>query len=208
MPDQLDVSPTQGNLLQLQDKLERVRSGRDLLDRKREVLVQELMSTLDRAEAVEEKAREQFRAAHDAIRQARMRMGTDQVRWISLAPTAEVETEVRTRSIMGARVPVVRINAELRSLPYGPGGTSAALDEARERWLDLLHLLEEMIETLTTVWRLAMELRKTQRRVNALESRIIPQYQHTVDYIEQVLAEENREDIVRAKKVKQMHQEE
>jgi V/A-type H+-transporting ATPase subunit D len=201
----LDVAPTRGNLLRLQDNLERIRNGHDLLDRKREVLLQELTNRIAEAEALEQKAREQFQAAYDAMRRARMRMGTDRVRWISLRPTADVQTDVQTRSIMGARVPVVQVDIAPHARPYGPGGTSATLDEARERWLELVRSLGELVESTTTVWRLARELRKTQRRVNALENIIIPRYENTVSSIEQALEEEAREEIVHAKKVKELH---
>lgn len=204
MADRLDVSPTRGNLLQVQAQLEQLQSGHKLLDRKQEVLVQKLLEQLADAEAVEAEMRDRFRVAHKAIRRARMRMGSARLRWLSLTPTARIEAKMHQTSIMGARVPVVRVDIRPRQLPYGLGDTSPALDEARERWLEVLQLLGELTEKVTTVWRLAIELRKTQRRVNALESIIIPQYQDTLTYIEQVLEEENREDIIRAKKVKAM----
>lgn len=208
MTDLLDVPPTRGNLLRLRDDLEQIRDGHDLLDRKREVLVQELFDMIADAEAVQEEARERFRAAHDAIRNARMHMGVERLRWISLAPAAEVEVQVRPHSIMGVTVPIVTVDVEPLPLPYGPGDTSVALDEARERWLEVAQLLGELAETVITVWRLATELRKTQRRVNALEEVIIPRYEATVAVIEQTLEEEEREGIVHAKKVKALHQSE
>lgn len=207
MADRLDVSPTQGNLLRLQEELEQIRRGHDLLDRKQEILIQKLMEMITEAEGVEEEAQDRFRAAHEAMRKARMRMGTDRLRWISLASGVEISTKVRTRSIMGARVPVVQVDIKSQDLPYGLGDTTAALDEARERWLEVARLLGRLTEMTITVWRLAMELRKTHRRVNALESTMIPQYENTVSYIEQVLEEEDREDIVRAKKVKALRAE-
>ncbi len=207
MADRLDVSPTQGNLLRLQEELEQIRRGHDLLDRKQEVLIQKLMEMITEAEAVEEEAQDRFQAAHEAMRKARMRMGADRLRWISLASGVEISTKVRTRSIMGARVPVVQVDIKPQDLPYGLGDTTAALDEARERWLEVARLLGQLTEMTITVWRLAMELRKTHRRVNALESTMIPQYENAVSYIEQVLEEEDREDIVRAKKVKALRAE-
>lgn len=200
----LDVAPTRGNLLRLQGNLARIRSAHELLDRKREVLLQELMNRLQAAEAVEERARAQFQAAYAATRRARMSMGSDRLRWISLRPTATVDLHLQLRSIMGVRVPLVQIDVSPHGLPYGPGDTSVALDAARERWLEVLRLLDELVEVTTTVWRLARELRKTRRRVNALENVIIPRYEKTVSSIEQVLEEEDREDIIHAKKVKEL----
>jgi V/A-type H+/Na+-transporting ATPase subunit D len=77
--------------------------------------------------------------------------------------------------------------------------------EARKRWLEVLDFLGRLAETTVTVWRLAMEVHKTQRRVNALEDIIIPRYGTTIRYIEGALEEEEREEIVYAKKVKELH---
>lgn len=206
MSDQMNVAPTQGNLLRLQDELEQVQNGHDLLDRKREVLIQRLIEALAEAERVKQEARERFRTAHNALRRARMRMGTRRVQEITLNPTAEVAVQVDTRSIMGARVPVIHIEVKPDDPPYGPGDTSATLDRARQLWLELLEYLRELAEKVATVWRLALELRKTQRRVNALETIIIPQYKNSISAIEQTLAEAGREDIIRTKKIKARHQ--
>jgi V/A-type H+-transporting ATPase subunit D len=69
-----------------------------------------------------------------------------------------------------------------------------------------LQFLAGASETFTSVWRLAMELRKIQRQVNALESTIIPRYRNTIDHIEERLEEEEREAVVHAKKVKEMQE--
>lgn len=200
----LNVNPTRGNLLRLKDELEGIRTRHELLDRKREVLVQELMTRLDKAKKLQNENLEQFRAAHEAIQIARMRMGSDRIKWISLAPAARIELHVRIRTIMGLRVPVVNMDVQPISPPYGLSDTSAALDEAREQWMEVIRFLARACETYTSVWRLAMELRKTQRQVNALESTLMPRYRNTIGFIEERLEEEEREDIVHAKKVHEM----
>lgn len=205
MAEKLDVSPTRGNLLRLQDDLERIREGHDLLDRKREVLTRELLDMMADALSLEREAQKRLEAAHQAIQEARMRMGVNRIRWLSLAPSARTTVQVGSRTIMGVTASLVDVEIERLPLPYGSGDTSVALDEARERWLDVARLLGELVETTVTVWRLATELRKTQRRVNALEENIIPRYQATVDHIADTLEEEEREEIVHAKKVKEMH---
>lgn len=203
-----NVSPTRGNLLRLKDEFKGVRSRHELLDRKREVLIQELMSRLDAATRLEQQSREYFRAAHEAIQLARMRMGSDRIERISLSPTVGYNADVTVGTIMGLKIPSVNIEIQSSDTPpYGLGDTSAALDEAREKWIDVLHFLADASEVYTSVWRLAMELRKTQRQVNALESTIIPRYRTTIRRIENRLEEEEREEIVHARKVKEMRQE-
>ncbi|MFP4350893.1 MAG: V-type ATP synthase subunit D [Thermodesulfobacteriota bacterium] len=205
MADLLNVNPTRGTLLRLKDELKGVRTRHDLLDRKREVLIQELMSRLEKAEDLEQESRDYFQAAHQAIQKARMRMGSDRIDWISLSPTVRFDVDVSARTIMGLKIPSVEIDIQSSDTPpYGVSDTSAALDEAREKWMAVLRFLADASDIFTSVWRLAMELRKTQRQVNALESTLIPRYRNTIRHIESRLEEEEREEIVIAKKVKEM----
>jgi len=206
MAHKLDVSPTRGNLLRLRDELERIRIGHDLLDRKREVLTQELLSMLADAELAEQEARDRFRAAYEALNEARMDIGLDRLRWISLAQSPEIKVSVRSRSVMGVMAALVEVDVEALPVPYGPGDTTVSLDEAHRRWLQAARLLGRLAEATVTVWRLATELRGTQRTVNALEDVTIPRYETTIAYISDALDEKEREEIVHAKKVKQLHQ--
>jgi V/A-type H+-transporting ATPase subunit D len=206
MPDVLDVSPTRGNLLRLQDKLTQLREGRDLLDRKREVLMRALLDRFADAESAEQEARERFEDAYAAIHEARMDIGVDRLRWISLAPSAEVRVSVRNRSIMGVIAALVDVDVETLPIPYGPGDTDVSMDRAHQQWLHVAHLLGRLAETTVTVWRLAIELRRTQRRVNALEEVMIPRYKATIDYIANALEEKEQEEVVHAKKVKRLHE--
>lgn len=204
MAEILDVSPTRGTLLKLETILEGIRTRYRLLDRKREVLIRELMERLDTARELEAERERCFERAHRAIQRARARMGSDRIEWISLSPTARLRVRSSGSSIMGLTIPAVDIDVKPVVPPYGMADTSPALDEARECWIDVLRFLSDASEIFTSVWRLAMELRKTQRQVNALESRIIPRYERTIAYIAGVLEEEEREDIVRAKKVREL----
>jgi len=204
MAETLNVNPTKGTLLRLQDELESIRSQHELLDRKREVLVRELMQRVKQAEKLERKSLEKFRAAHEALQVARMRMGRQKIEWVSFAPTARSTVAVETHSIMGLRVPELNMEITEFNPPYGLGGTSASLDEARRRWMDVLRFLSAASAAFTAVWRLTAELRKTRRQVNALEFTIIPRYRNTIARIESRLEEDEREEIVRAKKIQQM----
>jgi V/A-type H+-transporting ATPase subunit D len=205
MPELLDVAPTRGNLLELQDQLERIREGHGLLDRKREVLTRELLDMIADAEAIQEEARERFKVAYAAMQEARMRIGVNRIRWINLAPAAKISAQVSLHSIMGVMAPLVDVEVRSLPLPYSPGDTSATLDRARERWLEVAGVMGKLVEVQVTVWRLAVELRRTQRRVHALEQIVIPRYKATVDFISASLEEEDREDILHAKMVKERH---
>lgn len=204
MAEVLDVNPTRGNLLRLKHDLASIRTRHDLLERNREILVQELMKRLDKARELEEESRDRFQAAHESIQVARMRVGSDRIDWISLSPTVQYSLEIEINTIMGLRIPTVEMEMHPITLPYGLSDTSASLDEAREKWIEVLRFLSEDSETFTSVWRLAIELRKTRRQVNALKTTIIPRYENTVRSIEERLEEEEREEIVRSKKIREL----
>jgi V/A-type H+-transporting ATPase subunit D len=196
------IAPTRSNLLRLREQLKQARAGHALLEHKREVLTHELLVLIEDAEATDAQAGRRFRAAYDALFEVRMRMGGDRLQWVSLAPAAAFTTDVALHSIMGVPVPLVQMDVTPLPLPYSLGDTSAALDEARARWVDVADLLGHLAEIATAVWRLAAELQKTQRRVNALEDVLIPQYEATVQYIVGVLEEQERAAFVVAKRAK------
>lgn len=202
MADVMDVNPTRGNLLRLKSELADTRTRHDLLDRKREVLVHELMDRLDEAERLENKNHDLFQAAHEALHNARMRMGKDRVDWISLCPTVTIKVRRHNRSVMGLPLPGVDIEIQRDTPPYGLNDTSSTLDEAREQWIEVLRFLSNAAETMVGVWRIAMELRKTQRQVKALETVRIPRYEATVQHIAEHLEEAEREDIVTTRKIR------
>jgi V/A-type H+-transporting ATPase subunit D len=201
--DLLSVSPTRGTLLRLRRELEGFRSRHALLDRKREILVQELLDRAERARAVEDRRRDLFAAAHAALAQARRRMGSDRLEWIVLSPAARLDVRTGGRTVMGLHIPGLDVDVDPIVPPYGPGETTPALDEARRLWLEVLRQTAEAAAVLIAVRRLAAELRKTRRQVNALESRVIPRHARTIAHIAERLEEDEREDIVRVRKVKE-----
>ena len=85
---------------------------------------------------------------------------------------------------------------------YSLGHTSASLDETALAFRKVVEMIPELSRLVTTVWRLAIELRKTQRRVNALQYIFIPEYEETVEFIVSSLEERDREETFRLKLLK------
>lgn len=197
--DRLKVAPTRSNLISIRRRLELVRQGHDLLDRKREVLINEILAVIEDAERIQFQVQDQFARAYDAIEEARAAVGTERVRRIALARPPETNVQITSKSIMGTVVPSVTFEAPDTQPLYGFGDTSVVLDLAQDEWSDVLSLMGELAEKVTTAWRLALELRRTQRRVNALENIFIPSYEETLQYIEDTLEEKSREELFRMK---------
>lgn len=201
MADRLDLNPTRGNLLRLKKELESLRSSHELLDRKREVLIQELMKRSEEAGRLEEKLHALFQKAHEAIRTARVDGGSDRLEAAAMGPAAAAGVEVAFSTVMGVKIPKVTVSIDDGEFPYGPSGTGPALDDARGKWIDALRFLAAASESSASLNRLAADLKKTRRQVNALQSIIIPRHENTISYIEERLDEEEREDILHAKKI-------
>ena len=200
----LPVPSTKSNLLRLSDELVFAKEGRDLLDEKREILIMEIMGTLEDAHRKRLAMEKELVEAYQSMTTAKVLMGTDSMRRASLGIQAEASVDIWDRSVMGVVVPVVQVKWNKSDKPrYGFAGTTFALDNVTHRFSHCLELLVELAEIETTLWRLATELKKVQRRFNALNNLLIPQYDETVKYIEYTLEEKEREILFQLKRVKE-----
>lgn len=198
----INVPPTRSNLLRMKQELEFAREGYEILDQKREVLTAELIHLAHDAEVLQEQVWKLLAAAYRALEQAKLTMGQEHVEWAALAVNKTVDVQLKFRGVMGVPIPLVNARGEPPEMPYSLGDTTAALDEAGAAFREVLSRIPELSELVTSVWRLAGELRKTQRRVNALQYIFIPDYEETVAFIESELEEREREETFRLKRLK------
>ncbi|MBQ6247661.1 MAG: V-type ATP synthase subunit D [Kiritimatiellae bacterium] len=203
MPKKLNVAPTKSNYLSLTRQLAFARDGYDLLEQKRQILVFELMSRLGRAKDVERRVREALGPAHDALRKSTLDIGAAALDSVTMAIGERHEVSMGEQNVMGIRVPTLSLESRDATMPFGVGGTSADTDVALRRFTDVIPLLIELAEISSAVLRLARELRKTQRRCNALNRIFIPEYKATTDYITASLEERERENFVILRMVKE-----
>jgi len=136
------------------------------------------------------------------LEQARLTMGSDHVEWAALAANKTVDVHLKLRGIMGVAIPVIEARGDLPKMLYSLSGTNASLDEASAAFREVVVKIPQLSMLVTAVWRLAGELRKTQRRVNALQHIFIPQYEETVAFIVSSLEEREREETFRLKWLK------
>jgi V/A-type H+/Na+-transporting ATPase subunit D len=154
------------------------------------------------ADVVQKEVWALLQTAYDAMEKARLVMGSDHVEWAALAVNKTVDVHLKLRGIMGVAIPMITATGEPPKLLYSPGDTAAVLDEASTAFRDVLLRIPQLSMLTATVWRLANELRKTQRRVNALQHIFIPQYQATIAFIVSSLEEREREETFRLKLLK------
>lgn len=194
------LAPTQGNLVQLTRALKMARSGHSLLEQKRQILMMELVRFIDSARKLQEDVSRVFDEAYQALQMANISLGIDVVEDISESIPLTTDITVRLHSVMGVEIPDVDPLDDTASPCYSFHGSSAAMDAAYLRFRRVLALLARLAEVETSVYRLAVQIRKTHRRVNALEKVVIPSAQEDIRFISDVLEEAEREDFIRMKK--------
>ena len=191
----INLPPTRSNLIRIKLELQFIREGYEILNRKREVIAAELVRVARDAEDRQERVWEMLAKAYRAIETAQLTLGRERVEWASLSAHKTVDVQLKVHGIMGVPIPQIESSGEPPKMPYSLGNTTAALDEASEAFREVLSQMPELSRLITAVWRLAVELRKTQRRVNALQYIFIPDYEDTINFIVSTLEEREREEI-------------
>ena len=198
MADQ--VFPTKGNLINTKKSLDLAKVGFELLDRKRNIIVREMMQLIDRAAVIQSQIDSCYAEAYQALQRANVAHGVCD----DIAASVPVENglELTVRSVMGVEIPMVKLDAEPVSLRYGFMSTSSLVDEAYIKFDRVKKLTAELAEVENSVYRLATAVNKTQKRANALMNIIIPRLISTVKFITDSLEEKEREDFSRLKVIK------
>lgn len=201
-----NVAYTKTNLIATKATLDLSLKGFELLDKKRNVLIMTMMGFIDKAEEVQNKVSVVFREAYEALGTANITMGITNVEQISESVPEVEDLHVRNKSIMGVEIPEVIHDEEQKAeLYYSFYHTNTALDVAFKKFQEVKALLFELSEIEDSVYKLAMEVKRTQKRANALQNIQIPKYKDMVKAITDVLEEKEREDFFRLKVVKKKH---
>ncbi|SKC56690.1 V-type ATP synthase subunit D [Maledivibacter halophilus] len=198
----INTTPTKANLIKSKSLLNFSEKGYDLLDKKRSVLVKEIMGLIDKVKDVEKRISITFEEAYKALKLVNVTMGVNNVEETAMSIPKIEEYEILLKSIMGVEIPTVKFEEKVLKPYYGFFRTNPAMDIAVMKFREVKYLIYELSEIENSVYKLAMEIKKTQKRANALEKIQIPKYKHQVKFISEALEEKEREDFFRLKKVK------
>ena len=193
---------TKSSMLALRRQLEFAEEGYSLLDRKRELLLRELADLSGRAARARRGAQGILGRALAALREAEFDAGSAAVDRAALAAAPGGRVEIRERRFMGVKVPEASAQAGPPGARFGPGGTPAGADAAMRNFNEVLPGLGELAGLETAAARLARELKKTQRRCNALSKKIIPDCRETIAFLGGSLEERERESFVTLKMIR------
>ncbi len=200
------LAPTKGNLIISKNTLALSRLGYDLLDKKRNILVREMMSLINEAKDIQSQIDVTFGRAYKALQTANIMLGIDSAEDIGHAVQKDDSIRIRFRSVMGVELPKVSHDVTTEDstdlFAYGMFSTSSALDVAYKSFEKVKQLTLKLAEVENSVFRLAINIQKTQRRTNALKNISIPFYRKMSRDIQNVLEEKEREEFSRLKLVK------
>jgi V/A-type H+-transporting ATPase subunit D len=197
------------NLLQNKVQTNLASDGVNLLKNKRDALVKEFFSMVREMFSFRDELDERVRNAANVLNLALGIDGPHVVKSVGMSTKREVSLGVERRNIWGIRVPELEKKSVVRSVMargYGIHTVSSRIDEAANSFEGILNLIISMASNEVRVKRLGDEIRKTTRRVNALEQVVIPALKEQTGFIESTLEEREREDLFRLKRLKKMRE--
>lgn len=196
------IAPTKSNLIRSKSSLVLSNKGFELLDKKRNVLIREMMDMVDKAKNIQSTIYSIIAEAYQALQVANLTLGIREVEDITSSIPNDESFEVLLKSVMGVDIPTVKYKRQDIMPTYGFFNSNSSLDKARQKFNDVRYKIYELAEIENSIFKLAREIEKTNKRTNALEHIQIPKYREQVKYIQEVLEEKEREDFFRLKKVK------
>lgn len=194
------VFPTKNNLMAAKKSLSLANLGYDLMDRKRNILVREMMSLIDKTKTINADIDDAYSRAYEALQQAYLTLGN----CADFAECIPIDNslDIKTRTLMGVELPVITSEESETAFYYGLNDTNSMLDDAYLKFNEAKALTIKLAEIESTVVRLADAIKKTQKRTNALSNIMIPKFTSTIKYISDALDEKEREDFSRLKVIK------
>ena len=205
--ERLPLSANKSNLLRLKEELVFARDGLELLDEKKEALMPHITSLAGKAERVRAQMNAVLSQAYGHLRDAVRAQGRMACERASLAPRLDAVLDIREKSFMGVALPVVRLTLPDFLPPYGFHGTTMAMDDLAKTIWQSLEVITELAEIEVSLLRLEMEIKKTIKRINALENIYVPAYEATIKHIEDSLEEKDREFLFQLKRQKRRREE-
>lgn len=194
------VFPTKGNLINTKKSLLLAKLGYELLDRKRNILIREMMLLIDSAKSIRGSIEETYKEAYSALQNANITLGVIS----NVAESVPIENglSISYRSVMGVEIPEIKFEETPAKICYGFAKTNSQLDIAYICFDRVKKMTVVLAEVDNSIYRLATGIKKTQSRANALKNIIIPRYNDIVKFITNSLEEKEREEFSRLKVIK------
>ncbi len=201
---QKQIFPTKGNLLALKKTVKLAELGYELMDRKRNILIREMMKQVERVRTLRSEIAYIYQRAYFTLQEANITLGV--INDIAKAIPIDNNLDITYRSVMGVEIPKVLYEEEDVKIRYGISSTNTKFDYAYKSFLKVRDLTLILAEVDNSLYRLADAIRKTRKRANALKNIVIPDYQLKIKFISDTLEEKEREEFTRRKIIKSSQQ--
>jgi V/A-type H+-transporting ATPase subunit D len=188
-----NLAPTKSNLMRVKERLNIAQEGYDLLEQKREILVSELMRRLEQIKILERELDKRVETAYPCLKRMLITVGRERAN--KMAENVSYHFEITEKQVVtaGMKLPGLEIRLPKAEIMFSPINSFAECDETVLEFFKLLKICTDLAAIRTIAWRLAREVKRTQRRVNAMEKMVIPTAIDTKIYIESVLEEQERD---------------
>ena len=195
------IFPTKGNLIKSKRQLKQAQLGYELMDRKRNILVREMVLLADEAKELRSTIDVTYAEAYKALEYANITLGV--VSGLAQAIPAENSLKLSMRSVMGVELPKLTADITPADRPvYALRKTNSAFDNAYVCFNRVKEITVRLAEVENSIFRLANAIKKTQKRANALKNIMIPRFREQVHFITNALEEKEREEFSRQKVIK------
>lgn len=190
-------SATRSRLFELRRERLAAERSAELLDRKREVLLREIV----RRERLRGELREvvaiHYAEARQRLAIARVELGLPAIEAAALAQPAHFEITQRITSVMGVRIPQLSAKVEPYRAFYGAAATAESLDECGAAFTALISHLVALAQEESAVVRLSAAMKKTTKLLNALQKVVLPRIERDIHAIVDGIEEDERDEAMR-----------
>ena len=195
------IFPTKGNLIKSKRQLKQAQLGYELMDRKRNILVREMVLLADEAKELRSTIDVTYADAYKALEYANITLGV--VSGLVQSVPTENSLKLTARSVMGVELPKLTADITPADRPaYALHITNSAFDHAYVCFNKAKEITVRLAEVENSIFRLATAIKKTQKRANALKNIMIPRFREQVHFITNALEEKEREEFSRQKVIK------
>jgi V/A-type H+-transporting ATPase subunit D len=199
----INIAATKTNLLKSKKLLSLTREGHSLLDEKRRILVNELTSIVHIVDRIQRKVDTALQEAYGLVDRAVVIMGRKRLEELSFSIDIKTSLSISERRVMGVSLPIITMNVKENPPYYSSHEVSFYVDEVMVKFKEALKLITQLAEKKIALIRIAKEVQKTIRKVNALEKIYLPFYEDSVKYINDRLDEDSREAFSMLKLIKE-----
>ena len=194
--------PTKNNLIKIKNTIHQSKEGQLLLEQKKIILTKELEKYLEQKKQLIDLNQKTIDEAYHYLRMANVEIGVDDMMDIADGIKIDDSIDIKYMTIMGVEIPsIVQQEMEL-TINYGLYNTTNSVDEAILKFTQVKKYIIELAQIENIILRLKKEIEKVQRRSNALKEIIIPENEKLSEEIQEILEENEREEFIRLKKLK------